>query len=369
MACAKFLHTADLHLSRSFGFLPPHLAEERRRDQRKALTRIADLAIERDVDLVLIAGDAFDSPDPDPTDLEAAGKEFSRLTEAGKRVFAIPGNHDHISRDSLWDMLNLYGVNVFLKPEWENVILDDCGISISGTAFDKSKSERRAFEGLEIPSGMPSVVLLHASYEVFEGQVERYHPFSASELTDTGASYVALGHYHRFNCIPAGGVVACYPGTPEGISFDSPETGDRSVIVGEITDGGVAIEPVKINSRTMKACEVDCTTFDSQMSLFNYVRKLCEPNSLVRINLTGSPNSDVAAGLSQLAGRFKESSAYLSIDSSGLLLPTDLPADDRTIRGRFCKHMLGQIEASTDPERKRQLSRALELGLAAFSED
>ena len=370
MTRARFLHTADLHLGRPFGFLPPQLSEERRRDQRAALTKIADLALERGLDMVLIAGDLFDSPDPDPTDLEAVTKEFSRLTEAGKRVFAVPGNHDLASPNSFWHRMSAEGLHVFLEPEWSSVTLDDLGVAVSGIAFDRAKSERRAFESFEVPREMPAIVLVHASYEVFEGQLERYHPFSASEIGGTQASYVALGHYHRFNSIPADGVAACYPGTPEGITFDTPETEDRFVVVGEIGDDGKAeIEPVKVNRRTMRTAEIDCTSFESQASLFDAVRKLCEPSALVELKLAGSPTSDVAAVLEELPSRFKESCLHLSVDTSGLSLAADLSADDRTIRGRFCEYMRRQIEDSTDPERRRLLRRALELGLAAFSEE
>lgn len=371
MVVARFLHTADLHLSRPFGFLPPQLAEERRRDQRIAVTKIADLALERDVDLVLVAGDLFDNPDPDPTDLEVVTREFARLTDADKRVFAIPGNHDHASSpSSFWRQMPSYGVHVFLGPEWDTVVLNDLGVSVSGAAFHRTKSERRAFEGLEITDDMPSLVLAHGSYELFEGQMEKYHPFSADEVAATGAAYVALGHYHRMNTIAADGTTACYPGTPEGLSFDSPEIGDRFVVIGEIGDDGRAqTETVKINRRVMRSADVDCTSFDSQTSLFDALRKMCETNAIVEVKLCGSPDSEVAAALDGLADRFRESCLYMSVDLSGLSLPMDLPADDRTIRGRFCKYLLKQIDEAADPERKRLLRRALDLGLAAFAEE
>lgn len=370
MVRARFLHAADLHLSRPFGFLPPQLAEERRRDQRRALTRIADLALERNVDLVLIAGDLFDSPDPDPTDLEAVAREFSRLAEGGKRIFAIPGNHDFASPNSFWHSMNLEGLHTFLDTEWSSVVLDNLGIAVMGIAFHHGKSERRAFDGLDMPDEMPAILLVHASYEAFEGQLERYHPFSTSDLAGTKASYAALGHYHRFNPILADGVAACYPGTPEGISFDKPETEDRFIILGEIgEDGKAKIEPVKINHRIMRSEEIDCTSFESQVGLLNAVRRLCQPNALIELKLVGSPTSDLAPILEELIDRFKESCLHLVADMSNLSLVTDMPADDRTIRGRFCKHLLRQIENSADPERRRLLRRALELGLAAFNEE
>jgi DNA repair exonuclease SbcCD nuclease subunit len=237
---------------------------------------------------------------------------------------------------------------------------------VSGVAFDKARSERRAFDGLVLGWDVPTIVMVHASLEAYEGQLERYHPFARDELVRSRASYVALGHYHRFSDLGS----ACYPGTPEGISFDAPETGDRFVVVGEIGDDGTAtFESVKINQRVMKSVDLDCTQFDSSISLFDTVRKLCDRNSLLQLRFKGTPVSEVNSALWELEERFRESCLYITADLDGISSPPDLPVDDCTIRGRFCSHILGQIEECADPERRRVLQRALELGLAAFSEE
>lgn len=369
MAHAKFLHTADLHLSRPFGFLPPNLAEERRLDQRRTLARIVDIAIERAVDIVLFSGDIFDDPDPDPTDLEAVIREFTRLTENGKRIFAIPGNHDYIRANSFWHRLNISGLHVFADTEWSSVTLEDLGVSICGIAFDRSKPERRAFHGISIDPALKSIVMVHASYESFGAQLDRYHPFSSTELADANASYVALGHYHKFNPIVDNEhhSCGCYPGTPEGISFDAKETGNRYVVLGEIGDDmGTSIEPVKVNQKTMRSEEFDCTSFQSEAGLLDAIRSVCERNSLIQVKLGGIISPSLAPTVSALPERFRESCHYMSLDTSGLSMLTDLPDADLTIRGRFCKYILDQIDHAADPERARLLRKALELGLASL---
>lgn len=369
LARASFLHVADFHLSRRFGFLPPQLAEERRSDQRKALTRVVDTAIERNVDIVLVAGDLFDSIDPDPTDLEAVTTEFGRLTEAGKKVFAIPGNHDYIHPRSFWHELANRGIHVFMETEWNTTVLEDKGIAIAGIAFDKSNSSRRAFDGLALAGDLPTIVLVHASSETFSGQLQDYHPFSGNELLSTKAAYVALGHYHRFNIMSTGSTKACYSGTPEGIGFDPPETEDRFVIVGEIDDGGrLNLEPIKINNRVMRRLEIDCTSFESEASLLEAIRQHCAPNALIELRLVGNPNPELTTAFENLPDRFKNSCAYLSVNTDGLSAGREFPADDRTIQGRFCKYLQDQIESTSDPERQRLLRKALDLGLAVFGE-
>ena len=59
--CVRFLHTGDLHLDSPFSGLSVKKSEERRRELRESFSRMMALVRERNIDLVLIAGDVFDS--------------------------------------------------------------------------------------------------------------------------------------------------------------------------------------------------------------------------------------------------------------------------------------------------------------------
>ena len=55
------LHAADLHLDAPFAALTAEQARQRRSEQRQLLDALADAAIERGADLVLLSGDLLDS--------------------------------------------------------------------------------------------------------------------------------------------------------------------------------------------------------------------------------------------------------------------------------------------------------------------
>ena len=57
----KILHAADLHLDSPFAGLTPERAAQRRQEQRELVRRLGELAEQEKVDLVLLAGDLFDS--------------------------------------------------------------------------------------------------------------------------------------------------------------------------------------------------------------------------------------------------------------------------------------------------------------------
>ena len=87
----KFLHTADLHLDAPFAALSPEQAAARRQEQRELLTELAEAANTHDCDLVLLAGDLFDSAGASDETLLALRRALASIRAP---VFISPGNHD-----------------------------------------------------------------------------------------------------------------------------------------------------------------------------------------------------------------------------------------------------------------------------------
>ena len=89
----KILHTADWHLGKKlehFSRLP---------EQREVMEEIVQIADEHDVDLVLIAGDLFDTFNPGTEAEDLFYRTLKRLSKNGHRpVIAIAGNHDSPDR-------------------------------------------------------------------------------------------------------------------------------------------------------------------------------------------------------------------------------------------------------------------------------
>lgn len=67
---------------------------ERVLDFIRRLKDIVDYALENDADLVIFAGDAFKTRDPNPTYLREFGRQLMRLSRAGLPTLVLVGNHD-----------------------------------------------------------------------------------------------------------------------------------------------------------------------------------------------------------------------------------------------------------------------------------
>ncbi|WP_296702404.1 exonuclease subunit SbcD [Algoriphagus sp.] len=85
----KILHTADWHLGK-------RLQEfSRLEEQKLVLEEIIDIADQENVDLILLAGDIFDTFNPNHEAVELLYKTLRKLSKNGERpIIAISGNHD-----------------------------------------------------------------------------------------------------------------------------------------------------------------------------------------------------------------------------------------------------------------------------------
>lgn len=89
----RILHTSDWHLNKKlYNF-------DRIEEQQKVMSEIIDIADSQNVDMVIIAGDLFDTYNPSNEAQRLLYKTLHELSHSGQRpVIAIAGNHDSPDR-------------------------------------------------------------------------------------------------------------------------------------------------------------------------------------------------------------------------------------------------------------------------------
>lgn len=85
----KFIHTADLHVGAS-KFLGPEYLER----QFGVYDAIIDLAVSRGINTIVVAGDIFDTDEPEEHEKELFLERLLAWDAMGIRILAIRGNHD-----------------------------------------------------------------------------------------------------------------------------------------------------------------------------------------------------------------------------------------------------------------------------------
>ncbi len=257
----KFLHTSDWHVGKTLK------GRSRLDEQRDVLREIYQIAKTERVDAVLVAGDLYETSAPSAQAQRLVVQALLALRETGAEVIAIAGNHDHAATfDAYRPVMLAAGIQLVGTPraagaggvvsfaarstgEWVNV------------AVLPFVSQRYAVRAAELLAGTPSDHVGKYDQQVRDIIASLKQGFSAdavnmimAHLTVTGGTfgggeraaqsifeyhvpatafggdphYVALGHLHRRQAIPAPCPVH-YSGAPLPVDFG--EQDNMSVVL------------------------------------------------------------------------------------------------------------------------------------------
>jgi len=268
----KVLHTSDWHIGKRL------LGRERINEQKEVLFEIVDICEKENIQLVLVAGDVFDTYLPSSEAEDLFYTAIKALAGRDRVVVIISGNHDDSVRLSAATSLSEeYGIYIYgncshvpsLKSdrkthpvragvnfiEIENEIGERVFINvlpyptearfkedrrIEETFFDKITRWINAGE-VENVNNLPSIFLSHifiAGGKVSEGEREidlggaRAVPLELLPKSD----YIALGHLHRKQ--KCGDLNAFYSGSILQYAFDEANC-DKKVLIFDIEKDGV----------------------------------------------------------------------------------------------------------------------------------
>lgn len=96
MPAIRLLHIADIHIGmENYGRTDPQTGlNQRVMDFLRRLSDAVDYALDHEIDVVIFAGDAYKTRDPNPTFQREFARRMKRLADAGIPVVMLVGNHD-----------------------------------------------------------------------------------------------------------------------------------------------------------------------------------------------------------------------------------------------------------------------------------
>ena len=253
----KLLQSADLHIDSPMKGLVAYESapvDELRLATRAALANLVDTAIERAVDVVLLAGDIFDG------DWRHYGtgvyfvSEMSRLREAEIPVVMVAGNHDAESKLTrslrFPDNVRVLGTR---KPE--TVTYETIGLAVHGQGYATPAVLGDLSVGYPAPvTDLVNVGLLHTSVDGRPGH-ERYAPCTVQGLSDRGYAFWGLGHVHSHEVLSLDPLIV-FPGNLQGRGVR--ESGPKGAVIVEIGDDGHAtLEHVALDAVRWAVLNVD----------------------------------------------------------------------------------------------------------------
>ncbi|WP_087973359.1 metallophosphoesterase family protein [Oceanobacillus rekensis] len=290
----SFIHVADLHLDSPFKGLasaPDHIFREIRESTFVALDRLVDIAIERKVDFILIAGDLFDNEKQSLKAQIRLRKAFERLQQYGINVYLSYGNHDYING-------NIHPVtypeNVFVFPN-EKVshftFEKDCqqvaqiyGFSYENRAVMDKKVEEYKISNAAIPF---HIGMLHGSI-LSNTDHDVYAPFQLRDLLASDFDYWALGHIHKREILKESPPIV-YPGNTQG--RNRKETGEKGCYHVILNMDEEELSFIPLQAIQFRALTIDVSTCKQIHDLEKYILdEIKEIDSPTLFNLTLKSN-------------------------------------------------------------------------------
>jgi DNA repair exonuclease SbcCD nuclease subunit len=260
----RFLHLADLHLGSQ---LPASFSNGTVGDDilktadRRAVERLIDIAIDEEVDFLVIAGDLYDN---DARSVQAntfLAEQFERLDDIGIPVYLIYGNHDPVGRATTYVDLP-QNVHEFDDEEAEEVAFPDESAPeayIWGQSYT-TRHESRSMYSRFTPTddSVPTIGVLHTG---LDPDNQRYVPVARSNLEGKeGIHYWALGHIHDPRVYTVNQPVA-FPGIPQGRQANESGLGGGYLV--ELTTDDVSMEFVPTSPVVWQTIDVDVSELDS----------------------------------------------------------------------------------------------------------
>lgn len=235
----KFIHAADLHIDSPLKGLDGYAGaplERLRGATRQAFLGLVAAAIERRVDLVVLAGDIFDGNWQDFRTGLFFREQLVRLTRAGVRVFIAKGNHDAESQITR-QLPAVEGVHLFSSRSCETIRLDDLGVALHGRSFPQRAVNEDFASGYNPPvPGLFNIGVLHTSLTGSPDH-DPYAPTSVAALSACGYDYFALGHIHARQVVQEADPRIVFPGNLQG--RHAKEVGPKGCELVTVTGGRI----------------------------------------------------------------------------------------------------------------------------------
>lgn len=362
MNSVKILHTADIHIGARDAFLGVN-AESRRFETLLTFEKIVDLAREKGVQILAIAGDLFDQNGIEAEFVEGVLNKIAESPEI--RVVFAAGNHDPLNNESPF-LNRALPQNLYVLQGFDSVItFDDIKARVYGRSFEGVYLKGEEEFTLKTDDDYINIMVQHGDLRSDMGS--DYNSITPKFVKNCGMDYIALGHVHTHT--PIGKMENthfAYCGCPEGQGFD--ELDEKGVYLGEVGKNKCDLQFISVSKRQHIVRQIDITDCeDITAAVIADLKANFESFSenLYKIELVGSIPADTTLNLTEITARLSSVLYFVKVkDKTEFAIDLELLASEPSLKGVFVKNMLSLMNESDDKEAVKQ---ALNIGLRAFN--
>jgi exonuclease SbcD len=348
----RLLHLADIHIGmENYGRIDPATGIHGRvLDFLRRFDEVIDYGLARDVDLVVFAGDAFKTRDPNPTYQREFARRIKRLSDVGVPTVLLVGNHDLPAMEKKANSLDIFrtlavpNVIVGWRDELFGIETKRGPVQVACVPYPmrqrllaRDEYRGRNLEELDraltdvvgdivrglatqLDPAIPSVLAGHFTVGGATFGSERSVMIGSdvvvlkSVLADPAWDHVALGHIHKHQELNGGAYPAIvYPGSLERIDFGE-ERDPKGFCWVELARGQTRWQFIEVKARPFATLWVDARDADNptQAALEEIARRDVT-ETVVRVNVKLRAHQETQLREKDIASALKGASYIAAI--------------------------------------------------------
>lgn len=367
----RILHTGDIHLDSPFSRLDARRAETRRDELRASFVSMMDYARKNSIDIILIAGDLFDS---EFVTRETIGIIVREAKNSSAEIFITAGNHDPISDASVYVKEGVFppNVHIFKTDKLEKIPIDRLGVDVYGYSFMSKYMYENPAKGRCVDDRSRFNILVgHADTRSASSP---YCPIDDDVVRSFGADYTAVAHIHNpEEPKRIGNAVFAFCGCLEGRDFGECGAKGALLVEAEKKNGNAKIDVrrLRFSRRRYECGEVNVDGAVSKEEILGKINDYISEHgygeeTLLSLTLRGGIPSTLIVNTDDLAEAVKGLFFVEIADGTHTDESEEDLAADITVKGQFYRE-LEPLLKSGDEGQRSMAEKALRYGLAALS--
>jgi DNA repair exonuclease SbcCD nuclease subunit len=353
----RFVHTADWQLGMRRHALEGEAQARFTQDRIDAVASVMRLAEAEGAAFVVVAGDAFEHAEVEPSTVRRA---VDALSVAPVPVYLLPGNHDPLGPGSVWARPELAAG----RPAHVHVVDDPApipvapGVELVGAPWRSKRPGddplTAATDGLGPRSGVIRILLAHGGCDAVAYGTEptgRLRLADLEALLDAGVvGYVALGDRHSTTSVGDTGRI-WYAGAPEPTDHREDAAGNALVVELE-PDRPPVVTPHRVGRWTFRDERFEAGSAADVERIRAWLAASADPaRTVARLAVTGTLTLRDRARLDEVVDDARLTHAavrWWDRHTDLVTAPDDADLDALDVGG-FVRAALDELVADPDP--------------------